>query len=365
MRKPLRVWAATGLLALALAGCSGSGAVAPAPTGPVVGIILPETGAQSRWEANDRVYLEGAIKDGGAQARIENARSDPDRFRKLADEMISDRVAALVIVSIDQAATRSVIAQARDHNIPVIEYDRMTPGAGASYFVGFDEATVARVQAEGLVRCLDAAGAKAPVVAELQGPSADPVTAQGYAAVLDSRFAAGQYLKGPDDQTPAWRGARFDQMMTGTGNRIDAVLAANDDLADRAIAVLRNTGRNGEVPVVGRGATLAGLRNVLTGDQCLTVYLTVKQEALAAGALALAVAKGQTIDTGQSIVDPETGKAIPAKLVTPQAITRDSLQGVVKEGFVAIEDLCPPPLESACKDAGLNVATPTATNPPR
>ena len=163
------------------------------------------------------------------------------------------------MVTIDMAATADVVTKAQARGIPVIEYDRLTAGGNASYFVGFDPAEVGRSQAEGLIRCLDGSGAANPVVAELNGPAADAAVSAGYELVLAPRYETQELVRGPDDQSPPWRGARFDQMMARTGNRIDAVLAGSDALADGAIAVLRNEGLNGKVPVVGRGATLSGL----------------------------------------------------------------------------------------------------------
>ena len=266
--------------------------------------------------------------------------------------MIESGVRALVVVTIDRAATADVATKAEARDIPVIEYDRLTPGANVSYFVGFDPLDVGRVLAEGLIRCLDSSAAAHPVVAELNGAGANDAVSQGYDSVLAPRYEAQQLVRGPDDQHSPWRGAGFDQMMSRTGNRIDAVLAGTDALADGAIAVLRNEGLNGKVPVVGLGATLSGLRNVLIGDQCLTVYLTVRQQALAAGALAAAIARGESIDTGQSVVDSD-GRAVPAKLVAPQVVRRADVAMLVKEGVVTADELCTPVLEAACEQAGI------------
>ena len=83
-------------------------------------------------------------------------------------------------------------------------------------------------------------------------------------------------------------------MLTQTGDKIDGVLAANDGLGNAAIAVLKQNKLNGKVPVTGQDATVQGLQNILAGDQCMTVYKAIKQEADAAAELAIALAKGET-----------------------------------------------------------------------
>ena len=82
-------------------------------------------------------------------------------------------------------------------------------------------------------------------------------------------------------------------MLTQTDGKIDGVLAANDGLGNAAISVLKKNKLNGKVPVTGQDATVQGLQNILAGDQCMTVYKAVKQEADAAAELAIALAKGE------------------------------------------------------------------------
>src|SRR3712207_8480486 len=79
-------------------------------------------------------------------------------------------------------------------------------------------------------------------------------------------------------------------MLTENKN-IKGVLAANDGLGNAAISVLKKNKLNGQVPVTGQDATVQGLQNILAGDQCMTVYKAIKQEADAAAALAISLAK--------------------------------------------------------------------------
>jgi D-xylose transport system substrate-binding protein len=216
------------------------------------------------------------------------------------------------------------------------------------------------MQGEGLVRCLASRGVKNPVVAELNGSPTDHNAAlfkQGYDGVLDPRYASKEFTKGPDQSVPGWNadeaGTIFQQMMTQTRGRIDAVLAANDGLGNAAITVLRRSGRAGKVPVTGQDATVQGLQNILTGDQCMTVYKAIRLEATAGALLAVALATGQTIHLGQSIKDPETGLEIPARLLPPLPITKDNIKTVLDDNYVTRAELCVEPYATACQQAGL------------
>ena len=78
------LWATAGALATGCLTACGAGESVK----PTVGVILPESRQATRWDAQDRPYLEAAIKQAEATPKIENAHGDVDRFRKIADEMI-------------------------------------------------------------------------------------------------------------------------------------------------------------------------------------------------------------------------------------------------------------------------------------
>ncbi|NMO57918.1 substrate-binding domain-containing protein, partial [Actinoplanes sp. TBRC 11911] len=158
-----------------------------------------------------------------------------------------------------------------------------------------------------------------PKVAELNGSPTDnnaTLFAQGYNSVLDPKYQSGEYVKGPNQSVPDWDNAQggtiFEQMLTGNRD-IKGVLAANDGLGNAVISVLKKNSLNGKVPVTGQDATVQGLQNILVGDQCMTVYKPIKQEADAAASLAVSLAKGQkpTTATGTT-TDPESKKTVPS-----------------------------------------------------
>ena len=62
------------------------------------------------------------------------------------------------------------------------------------------------------------------------------------------------------------------------------MLAANDDIANAVIGVLKNQGLDGHVVVTGQDAGVAGLQNIITGKQSMTIFKDVKLEANAAAA---------------------------------------------------------------------------------
>ena len=362
-------------LTMALSAC-GQNAAAPsssggdasaasaAPAGGVkVGVILPETQSSARWEGFDKPLLTAAMQAEGLDADIQNAQGDEQKFSTLADGMISSGVKVLVIASISSESGAAVAAKAKAQGIPTIDYDRLSLGGSSDYYVSFDNTQVGTLQGQGLVDALkDKQGAQ---VIEIAGAPTDnnaTLFSNGANSVLKPQFDSGALKLVQKQAIPDWDnqvgGTTFEQILTGNGGRVDGVLAANDGLAGAVITVLTKYGLNGQVPVTGQDATADGLQAILRGDQYMTVYKPIKQEADAAAKLAAALAKGDTaaadaLATGTT-EDTEGNRQVKSVLLTPQSITRDTVKTVIDEGQVQASEVCVAALQATCQQLGIN-----------
>ena len=366
MRKGMFALAAAGLLATgSMAACgddsgSDSGSTSGGSSVGKVGVILPDTASSQRWGSDDPKFLKAAFDAAGVAVDIQNAQGDKSQFQTIADGMISSGVKVLMIVNLDSGTGKAVLDKAKAAGIATIDYDRLTLSGGANYYVSFDNVAVGKLQGEGLVKCLTDQKVTKPVVAELNGSPTDnnaTLFKEGYDSVLKPKYDSGDYVKGPDQSVPDWDNAQagtiFEQMLTEKKD-IKGVLAANDGLGNAAIAVLKKNKLNGKVPVTGQDATVQGLQNILAGDQCMTVYKAIKQEADAAADLAISLAKGEKKDVTQSVTDPESKAAVPAVLLIPKPIYKDSVKDVVADGFVKKDELCTGAFAKLCTDNGVS-----------
>jgi len=362
MRKGICLVVAAGLLATgALTACNKESGGGGGTTEPKIGVILPDSASSSRWETNDRKYLEAAFKAANVKYDIQNAQGDKAAFQTIAEQMITGGVTVLMIVNLDSGTGKAVLDKARAAGVGTIDYDRLTLNGGASYYVSFNNVEVGKLQGAGLVKCLTDKGAVKPVVAELHGSPTDnnaTLFKEGYESVLNPKYASNDYVKGPQEAVPDWdntkAGTIFEQMLTGASGKIDGVLAANDGLGNAVISVLKRNNLNGKVPVTGQDATTQGLQNILAGDQCMTVYKAIKQEADAAAELAIALAKKQTVNTGETVKDVQSGKDVPAKLLVPKAIYKDNIKDVINDNFVTVAELCAGQYAAMCAAAGIS-----------
>jgi D-xylose transport system substrate-binding protein len=375
MRMRRTALAAAGLgLALVLAACGQNVAAPSAPAqsqapagGTKVGVILPETESSARWEGFDKPLLEEAMRAQGLDADIQNALGDEQKFSTLADSMLASGVKVLVIASISSESGAAVAAKAKAQGIPTIDYDRLNLGGSSDYYVSFDNEKVGQLQGEGLVQGLAAAGAANPQVIEIEGAPTDnnaTLFYNGQQRVLAPKYQSGEYKLVQSQKIEDWDnqvgGTTFEQILTSNGGQVNGVVAANDGLAGAIITVLGKYGLNGKVVVTGQDATPDGLQAILRGDQYMTVYKPIKQEAEAAAKLAAALAKGDTAAADalatDSVDDPQGSRQVKSVLLEPQLITRDNVKTVVDDGAVPASDICVAETAAACQELGISAS---------
>ena len=327
-----------------------------------VGVILPDTASSKRWETNDRPFLKEAFDAAGVESDIQNAQGDKAKWSTIADQMLSGGATVLLIVNLDSPSAAAVIKKATQQGVPVIDYDRLTLGGGASYYVSFDNVAVGTKIGEGLVKCMGDNGKSSGPVALLNGSPTDnnaTLFKQGY----EKAITGAGYTVAADQSVPDWdntkAGTIFEQMFTKAKGNFVGVASANDGLGGAVASVLKRNGQSKDIPTTGQDATDEGLQRVLLGTQCMTVYKAIKKEADAASALAIALAKGDTagadkLATG-SVEDTETKQQVKSVLLEPQAIFPDTVKDVVADGFTSADKICTTAaLKKACTTNGVS-----------
>lgn len=334
-----------------------AGTTASSGSGGKVAVLLPDSKSSVRWETQDRKYLGDAFKAAGIDATIVNAEGDAPTQVSQAQQAITNGAKTILLVDLDPGSGAAIIKNAHSHGVKVIDYDRLTLGGGADYYVSFDNTKVGELQGRGLVKCLQ--GKTKPVVAELNGSPTDnnaTLFAQGYNSILNPYYKQGTYVKGPNQSVPDWDNQKaltiYEQMLQSTNNKIDGVLAANDGLANSVISA-QKARKLAAIPVTGQDATSQGIQNILAGDQCMTVYKAVRAEADAASKLAISLANGQTPTTTTTVANGK--QKTPAVLLTPVAVTKDNIQStVIKDGFLTAKEICTGKYAALCTKAGVS-----------
>jgi D-xylose transport system substrate-binding protein len=369
-RRALAIGGALCALTFAVAACgsdnnnstSSSGGGASTTSGSKaqkVGVLLPDTKSSVRWESFDRPLLQAAFKSAGVPVTIDNAQGDKSTQQQQAEQLITNGAKVLLLVNLDSGSGAAIEANAQSRGVKVIDYDRLTLKGQAAYYVSFDNVKVGQLQGQGLVKCLGSASK--PAIAELNGSPTDnnaTLFKQGYDSVLKPLYSSGKATKVADQSVPDWDNQKaltiFEQMLQKSNNKIDGVLAANDGLGNSAISAIKAR-KLKQLPVTGQDATPQGIQNILSGDQCMTVYKAVKKEADAASKLAIALATGKQPAAG--LVNGktnDTSRDVPSVLLTPEAITKDNLKVVFDDGFLKPSEVCVGKYASLCTKAGIS-----------
>ncbi|MFZ2012472.1 MAG: substrate-binding domain-containing protein [Nocardioides sp.] len=356
--------------AFALAGCgssnssSASGGGSSSASKGTVGVILPDTTTSPRWENNDRPSLDAAFKAAGVGSDIQNAGGDTAKFGTICDSMINEGVKVLMIVNLDPESGAACLKKATQAGITSIDYDRLTPGGGASYYVSFDNVKVGELMGKGLITCLTKEGKNKANIIYINGAETDNnagLFKSGYEKALKAKLASGAY-KLVGDVSGEWDANKaadaFDGLYTKNNGNIQGIVSANDTMAGGIIARLKANGLAGKVPITGQDASTGGLQQILAGNQCMTVYKNTDLEAGLASKLAIDLINGDTtaadaLATG-SVLDPVTKQNVKSALATPQAIFKSNINVPFQDGFAKASDVCTGPYAKLCKAAGVS-----------
>jgi D-xylose transport system substrate-binding protein len=349
-RKVVAVGLVAAVAAVVVAGASGGKRAGILACG-----LMPDTKTSVRWEQFDRPYLEKAFKAAGVAARVVNAQGDPQKQKSQADQCIADGAKVLIIAPIDSGSAAAIEKAATKKGVKSIDYDRQVEGGTAVLYASFNGHTVGVLQGRGVVAGLRAKGkyGSHPVVASLWGGQEDAnsyLFKGGVDQVLNPLYARGTFKKGPQQFVPGWdnqkAGTIFEQMLVKTGNKIDAVAAANDGLANAVVVALKSH-KLKPIPLSGQDATTQGVQNIISGWQTMTVFKDVRILATKTAQAAVRIAKGQKPPTTGFVTTKGRAKE-PAYLIPPQSITKANWRLLVSGGFLKRADICSGEFKKFC-----------------
>ncbi len=366
-RRALALVATAALSIGGLAACGGSKSSGTTSSGSTSGggksgtiaLLLPEN-KTTRYESQDKPQFERDMKALCPNCKIiySNAQQDASKQQSQAEAAITNGARVLVLDSVDSKAAAAIVTRAKQSGIGVVAYDRPVENAKVDYFVSFDNRRVGELQGSALVARLRADGATGSLVM-INGSPTDPNAAQfkaGAHSVIDSSG----YRVAKEYDTPDWSPdqaqTEMDQAIAALGKSgFVGVYAANDGTAGGAIASMRSAGITpGTRPTTGQDAELAGIQRIVAGQQYMTVYKAVKQEAQAASQLTMAVLNGQT---SSPLVNKQVSNGttnVPSVILTPVAVTVRNIRGtVVRDGYWTVAQICTAAYAAACKRAGL------------
>ena len=319
-----------------------------------IAIMLPETNSSARWEAYDRPLLQSEIAKAvpGAQIQYYNANNDADAQQNQAEQALTKGACILVVGAKDSEKASAIVQKAKASKVPVVAYDRLIQDNDLAFYVSFDNVKVGELQGKYIVDqykkgTLDLKkGANLSMINGSQTDNNALLFRQGALSQLQPLIDSKDLNLIYDQYTPDWDNPKAQQQMesilTKEKNNVQIAYVANDGMANTVIAALRAQKLNGKVLVTGQDATVAGIQNILTGDQTMTVYKAIPKEAEATAKLVGALSAGtDPTSLVNGAVKAKTGTTIASVLAIPLAVDKTNIkETVIADGFVKIEELC-------------------------
>ncbi|WP_246041911.1 sugar ABC transporter substrate-binding protein [Robertmurraya kyonggiensis] len=305
---------------------------------PYIGFLI-DTLKEERWY-KDKALFEEQVKSLGGEVKTLAANGLDDVQIKQAELLIGEGVDVLVVVPHDATISAKIVEMAHEAGIKVISYDRLIKDADVDYYISFDNEKVGELQASEILKKTSSGN-----FAYIGGSESDNnaiLFRQGAMKVLQPQIDSGKIKLVYDEYTEEWKPdvakSNMKNALSKNGNKIDAVIAANDGTAGGVIESLASVGLAGKVPVSGQDAELEGVRRIVKGVQTMTVYKSINQLATESAELAVKVAKSEEVKTEKTI---NNGKSdIPSIFLEPIAITQDNIRDtIIKDGYLTEEEI--------------------------
>jgi methyl-galactoside transport system substrate-binding protein len=343
MKKTALVLTAGALLATVAAGCGDKkddnqgSAASPAATAGTAS-AAPAAGKQANigvaiYKFDDtfmtgvRNAISDAAKDKAKVDIVDSQNSQPTQNDKV-DLFITKKVNAMAINPVDRAAAGVIINKAKAANIPVVFLNREPLPDDMKkwdkvYYVGAKAEESGTISGQLLVDHWKAN----PAMDKNKDGVMQYVMLKGEPGHQDAEMRTKFSIKAIEDagikvqklaeDTAMWDRVKGQEKMAAflaaNGDKIEAVLANNDDMALGAIEALKAAGyfKDGKaMPVVGVDATAPALKALSDGTMLGTVLNDAKNQGKATFALANALAQGQTPNKENSGYDITDGQYV-------------------------------------------------------
>ncbi len=291
-----------------------------------------------RWQRDQEIFRANATKQ-GAQVLVYNANENNETQIQQIELMIEKKVDVLVIVPYDRDGLSDVIEKAREAGIKVIAYDRLIRNTNIDAYISFDNVKVGELMARELVD-------KVPkgnyvIINGSPDDNNSYMFNEGYMNVLTPEIEKGNISILAEIYAEDWREEpAYDLInrLLDENQEIDAIIGANDRLAEAAIRALAEEGLAGKVYVAGHDADISACQRIVEGTQHMTVYKPIRTLAQSAVELAIEFAKGEKPVFERTIYNGEGN--IPYIQLDVLSVTKETLdETVIEDGFHLREDV--------------------------
>jgi D-xylose transport system substrate-binding protein len=299
--------------------------------------LLMDSYVIDRWFIDQKLFTD-KIKELGGTCVVEVPYGDPEEQLKLGKKLIVSGIDVLVIIPVDGQKAAAIVQVAKEANIPVIAYDRMINSKDLSFYISYNNLNVGKLQAQYAINKVPRGN-----YLLINGPAADINSlsfSKGQRMVLNPSIESGKVKIIGDFVLSSWSELealmKVDAFLSSSKVKPDVIIAANDAIATGAIQSLPKD-LMGKVVVTGQDADKASLKNIIAGNQSMTIYKPIKPLAHHAAETAIKLAKGETLNSTKMRNGDFEVNAI---LLEPIVVDKSNYnETVVKDGHVNLSEV--------------------------
>ncbi|HBA83024.1 MAG TPA: ATPase [Verrucomicrobia bacterium] len=303
-----------------------------------IGVSLP-TQRDERW-VRDAQRMKEAAKEAEVELRMQISDNDASKQMSQCENLFAQGIDILILAPHDATSAASIVDKAKRLKIKVISYDRLVLNSDVDLYISFDNVKVGELQGKFLVDRVP----KGHYVL-LGGAPTDnnaKLFKQGALSVIQPLIDKGDVKVVMDQWIQDWQPTVAMNLMqnalTASGNKIDAVLAPNDNTAGGIIQALSQVGLAGKIPVTGQDAEVTAAQRIVEGTQSMTIFKDTRQLASEAIGAALKMVKDE--DPGATSKINNNKIDVPSILLTPVIVDKDNIDAVlIDSGYLKREDV--------------------------
>ncbi|MFA5164929.1 MAG: substrate-binding domain-containing protein [Candidatus Omnitrophota bacterium] len=303
-----------------------------------IGASLP-TQRDERW-VRDAQKMRDVAKAQGLDLKMQISDNDAAKQMSQCENLLAQGIDVLILAPHDATSAAAIVDEAHSAGIKVISYDRLVLNTKVDLYISFDNVEVGRLQGDYLAKAVPKGnyvvlgGAPTDNNAKLfkQGALSviKPLAAKG-----DIKIVMDQWIQ---DWQPTVAMNLMQNALTANNNKIDAVLAPNDNTAGGVIQALAQAGLAGKVPVTGQDAELTAAQRIVKGTQSMTVFKDTRELASKAMDAALKIVGGQ--DPGATGTVNNNRMDVPSILLKPVVVDKDNIDAVlIDSGYLKKSDV--------------------------
>ncbi|MER1985725.1 MAG: substrate-binding domain-containing protein [Solibacillus sp.] len=212
---------------------------------------------------------EDAAKEQGINLVVTDAQNDPGKQISDVENLIQQNVDILIIDPADSDAIAQGVKKANEADIPVFTIDRESNGGEVLTHIGFDAIKSGEIAGNFIKETLGGSG-KVVEIQGILGTNVGQLRSEGFNNIIEAE-AGLELIAQQSGNFDRGEAMKVMEDILQAHPQIDAVYAANDEMALGALAAIEAAGRLDEIVVIGCDAIDQTLEAIRAGKMEATI----------------------------------------------------------------------------------------------